>query len=147
MAKRETAVSEDMLVEEIDIERIMQDIRKQILEKQARLSKGGQPIVRVDGSRFSPEFYEHLYYAGLSYDQVGVKMNVTPVKIPVFGPVIEWLRGKLHELTLYYVNQVAKQQVEVNTHLIQALSIMAHEMEEMPVAVPPKTNPLTKEKL
>jgi len=134
MTERETAASEDMLAEEIDIELIMQDIRKQILKKQARLSKGGQPIVRVDGSRFSPEFYEHLYHAGLSYDQVGVKMNVTPVKIPALGPIIEWLRGKLHEVVLYYVNQVAEQQVEVNTHLIQALSIMANEMEGIPAA-------------
>lgn len=114
---------------EINIEEIMQQIRREILEKQTIVGKGGQPLVPTGGKRFSPAFYEHLYHAALAHDQIQVKMHVTKVPIPLIGPVIEWLRGKLHELVLFYVNQVAAQQIEVNTHLMHALSILSQDLE------------------
>ncbi len=114
---------------EINIEEIMQQIRREILEKQATVGKGGAPLVPTGGTRFSPTFYEHLYYAALAHDQIQIKMHVTRIPIPIIGPIVEWVRGKLHELVLFYVNQVADQQTIVNKHLLQAISILSQELE------------------
>lgn len=119
----------DLNEESVDIEQIMRQIREQILSGKSSLQRGGKPIVPAGGDRFSPEFYEQLYYAGLAYDQVGVKMHVTKLPIPVIGSLLSWLRGKVHQLVLYYVNQVAAQQIKVNTHLLQALSLLSQELE------------------
>lgn len=118
-----------MEAETINIEEIMQKIRQEILAKKGAAAGSANPIVPVEGKRFPPEFYEHLYHAGMAYDQIGVKMFVSPVKVPVFGRIVEWLRSKLHELVLYYVNQVAAEQIKVNHHLLQAISILSQELE------------------
>ncbi|MCA9874947.1 MAG: hypothetical protein KC441_14860 [Anaerolineales bacterium] len=116
--------------QQVNIEAIMQEIRQKILTDQTVRMPDGQPLVAIGGKRLPPEFYEHLYYAGLAYNRVGVKMNVTRVNVPIIGSLIEMLRRKLHELVLYYVNQIATQQVEVNYHLLRAVSILSQELEE-----------------
>lgn len=108
----------------------MQQIREQVLAKRAALSPDERPALPMHGKRLPPEFYEHLYQAGLAYDQIEVKLQVSRSSIPVVGPLVQWLRGKIHELVLFYVNQVAAQQIAVNTHLLQALSILGEELEQ-----------------
>ncbi|MFQ5399200.1 MAG: hypothetical protein ACE5E7_06335 [Anaerolineae bacterium] len=125
MSEQETSAP----AEEVNIEVIMQEIRKQILAKKSQLSPGGQPVVRVEGSRFPPEFYEHLYQAGLAYDQLQVKLHVSKTAVPIIGPVLQWVRQKIHELVLFYVNKLAASQIKVNTHLLRALSILSEELE------------------
>ena len=114
---------------EIDIEEIMQKLRQQILAEKGK-THSGQPSVRVHGKRFPPEFYEHLYQAGLAYDQIGVKMHVTKLPIPIIGRIIETARAKLHELVLFYLNQLSAEQIKVNYHLLQAVSILSQTIEE-----------------
>lgn len=116
-------------VEEIDVEEIMQQIRARILAEQANLPQYRETLVDIDGKRFSPEFYEHLYRANLAHNDVGVDLHVTRVSIPLLGPLIETLRRKVHQLVLFYVNQVTMQQREVNAHLLQALSLLAKELD------------------
>jgi hypothetical protein len=116
--------------QEVDVEEIMKGIRARILAQQSDLPAFVETLVDVSGKRFSPEFYEHLYQANLAHNQVGVDILVTPVRLPVVGPLIEGFRRKLHQLVLFYVNQVAAQQREVNTHLLQALSLMARELDD-----------------
>jgi hypothetical protein len=113
----------------VDIEAIMQQIRRQILEDRAQATPSAHVITPAAGDRLPSEFYEHLYQAELAYNQIGVKMHVTKVSLPVIGPLIERLRQKVHELVLFYVNQVAAQQIKVNTHLLHAVSILAQELE------------------
>lgn len=120
--------------EQVNIEAIMQEIREQILARKSALAPGDAPALRVRGERFPPEFYEHLYHAGLAYDQIEVKQHVSRSSVPLVGPLLQWLRGKLHELVLYYVNQLAVQQIAVNTHLLQALTILSEELEKLPEA-------------
>ena len=122
-------MDEQEIVEEINIEEIMRDIRAGILAKHAAIGNGGEPLVPTSGKRLPPDFYEHLYQAALAYENVGVEMHVTKVNIPLVGGVVAWLRGKLHELTIYYVNQVTAQQTEVNYHLLRAVSILSQELE------------------
>lgn len=117
-------------IAEVNIEDIMRDIRAKILTKHLSIGNSSEPIVPTSGERLPPEFYEHLYQAALAYGNVGVKMHVTKVNIPLIGGIIETMRGKLHELVLYYVNQVTTQQTEVNYHLLRALAIVSEEMEE-----------------
>lgn len=116
--------------EGVDIEAIMQQIREQILAQKASLAPEENPSLRMSGDRFPPEFYEHLYQAGLAYDQVQVQVFVSKSSIPIIGPALQWVRGKLHELVTYYVNQSAAQQIAVNTHLLQALNVLATTLEE-----------------
>lgn len=115
--------------QEIDIEEIMRDIRARILAQQAHLPHYEETLVNVSGKRFSPEFYEHLYQANLAHNQVGVDLQVTPVSVPVVGPLIARLRSMVHQLVLFYVNQVTAQQREVNAHLLQALSLLGEELD------------------
>ncbi|HSM56035.1 MAG TPA: hypothetical protein VK879_07775 [Candidatus Sulfomarinibacteraceae bacterium] len=126
------AEEKEMQVEEVDIEAIMQQIREQILARKEASAAGGALPLKISGKRFPPEFYEHIYQAGLAYDQVQVNMYVSKSSIPVLGPAVEWLRGKLHELVLYYVNQLAAKQITYNTHLLRAVSILAEELESLP---------------
>lgn len=112
----------------VNIEEIMQEIRQQILAKQSALTEGNTPVP-TGGERFSPEFYERLYHAALSYDQIQVKIHVTPSSIPIIGPLVQRVRHKIHELVLFYVNKSALQQTIVNEHLLQAVNLLSQELE------------------
>ncbi len=115
--------------QEVNIEEIMQEIRQQILAKKdlARPDRG--PIVSLAGKRLSPEFYEHLYQASLVYDQTDVKLYVTPVNVPLIGGLLQRIRQMLHELVVYYVNKQAAEQIQFNTHILRAVSLLAQELE------------------
>jgi hypothetical protein len=117
---------EEKLAEEVDIEAIMQDIRRQILSK-----KGiGQEELPLGGKRFSPAFYEQLYQASLMQSESGVTMHVRKSAVPLLGSLIDKLRGQFHQLVLFYVDQVVSQQTAVNDHLLQAIVLLSQELEE-----------------
>ena len=113
----------------INIEEIMQQIRQEILLKQATLDKNGVPLIDLTGKRLKPEFYEHLYYAALTHNEMGVKLHVTKVKVPVIGPILEKIRTIIHQLVIYYVNQLAEQQLTFNRHMLQAVNTLAQSLE------------------
>ena len=116
--------------EEVNIEEIMQEIRQQILEKKDVVWSGNSAAVTVRGKRLPPEFYEHLYQATLVHDQIDVRIHVTKVNVPVIGRLLQTLRGKLHELVVFYVNKLAAEQIQFNTHILQAVNLMAQELEK-----------------
>ena len=123
--------------QQIDVEQIMQEIRAEILAQ-----RGLGEIVPTGGKRLPPEFYEHLYQAAMGHDQLLIKMNVTPVKIPIIGPLVARLRQMAHRLVLFYVNQLAAEQTHVNHHLLQAISVLSQELEKQssPEVAPPDQN-------
>jgi hypothetical protein len=112
----------------VDVEAIMQEIRAEILAQRAG-GAGAEPIVAVSGERFSPAFYEHMYQAGLVYDQIKPNLFVSRSRIPLVGPLLERVRQKIHELVLFYVNQMAADQIRMNTQLLRALSVLAEDLE------------------
>lgn len=116
--------------EDINIETIMQEIRQQILAKKDAIGQTGNPLLHISGKRFSPQFYEHLYQAGMVYDRMGVKMEAAPINMPLIGPLLTNLRAKLHELVIFYVNKMADQQVQFNIHILQAVNALAQELEQ-----------------
>ena len=109
----------------IDIEAIMDEIRREILAK----TGGGVMAVPVSGRRFPADFYDHLYHVSLTHHQLEAKLHLTPVNIPLVGPLLQWLRRKVHELVIFYVNQVALQQIAVNGHFLQALTLLSQTLE------------------
>jgi hypothetical protein len=117
---------------DVDIETIMREVRAEVLAKKSSRIKNSPLAAGVGGRRFPPAFYDHLYQAGLTFDVSTVELHVTKIPIPIFGPIIEKLRQKFHELVLFYVNKLAAEQAEVNEHLLSALSIMSQELEQMP---------------
>ncbi len=110
----------------VDIESIMQEVRQEILGRKLP----GQTGVPITGTRFAPEFYEHLYQAGLIQSQLGVKLFVTKSPTPLIGPLIDWLRTKFHQLVIFYINQLAEQQAEFNNHILQAVGLMSRRLED-----------------
>lgn len=123
-------MSEQENEEIVNIEEIMQEIRQQILEKKDVVWSGNAPVVTVGGKRLPAEFYEHLYQATLVHDQIGVRMHVTKVNVPLIGSLLENFRSKLHELVLFYVNKLAAEQIQFNAHILQAVNLLAQEMEK-----------------
>ncbi|MBE2225378.1 MAG: hypothetical protein IAF02_27830 [Anaerolineae bacterium] len=114
---------------EVNIEEIMQQIRGQILARKTAVSGQDTPVINTEGKRFPPEFYEHLYQAAMIHNQIGIEIHVTKVNIPVIGSMLEKIRMKLHELVVFYVNKSAAQQIQFNTHILQAVSLIAQEIE------------------
>lgn len=122
-------MDEQEITAEINIEEIMQQIRSQILARKTAVSGSASPIIQIEGKHLAPDFYEHLYQAAMVHDQIGINMHVTEVNLPLVGSLLKKLRTKLHELTLFYVNKLAAQQIQFNTHVLQALSLLAQEIE------------------
>ena len=116
--------------EVVNIEHIMQSIREHVLAKKSAVS-GREPMTKLRGKALPSEFYEHLYQASMGYDQIDVQLNLGPANVPVIGGILQTMRRKLHELVLFYVNQTAVKQINVNHHLLRAVSILAEEIEKM----------------
>ena len=117
---------------EVDIETIMRDVRAEVLAKKSARIQNSPMASGVGGRRFPPEFYDHLYQAGLTFDVSTVELHVTRIPIPIIGSIVEKLRQKFHELVLFYVNKLAADQAEVNENLLSAMSILSQELEQMP---------------
>ena len=120
------ATESQVNLEEVNIEEIMQQIRQQIIAKRATVGSAGVAPV-VTGKRYPPEFYEHLYQARLALDEVAVPVFVSKSGVPIIGGLLVWLRTKIHELVVYYVNLSAARQASAAEHLLQALSLVGQE--------------------
>jgi hypothetical protein len=130
MREEETESADNM--PEIDIEAIMREVRAEVLAKKSTRARQGALAIEVSGRRFSPEFYDHLYQAGLTFDVAESKPDVTRSAIPLLGPLLERIRRKFHELVIFYVNRVAADQSEVNKHLLNSLTVLSRELEALP---------------
>lgn len=115
---------------EINIEEIMSAIRQKIVSERASTPHSPSISLRSTGKRLPAQYYEHLYQAGISYNQIDVDLLVTPNRIPFIGPLLQWVRTKLHEVILFYVNRLAANQIQVNTQLLQALNVLGEQLEK-----------------
>lgn len=129
MTDTNAPAAKEMAAAEVDIEEIMQEIRQQILAKKESLRAAGTTPIPVAGERLPPAFYEHLYQASLIYDEIEVRLYVTKTKVPLIGPLLDKVRYKIHELVLFYVNQLAAEQMAFNEQILHAVSLLAQEME------------------
>lgn len=118
----------------VDVDAVMRQIREYILAHKRQTNPEAAALPHFNG-QLNPALYEQLYRAALIHDQLGVSMNVVPSRTPIVGPLLTMFRRKFHELTLYYINQLAQKQITFNTHLLAALNELVRELE----AAPPST--------
>ena len=124
---------------EVNIEEIMQEIRQKILAQ--NIPAGGPAGMQIPtgGSRFPPAFYDHLYQAGLGINDMHIRLQVSRSNLPLIGSLVDRLRAALHQVVLFYVHQAVEKQADVNRHLLQAVGILAEELEhEQPEAADQK---------
>ncbi|MFK7803868.1 MAG: hypothetical protein AB8G95_19705 [Anaerolineae bacterium] len=113
---------------EIEVEKIIGDIRKQILanndKNSSRMSR-----LKVNGDYFSADFYENLYQASVSQQQL--HLQVTKTDIPLIGGLIDRLRTMVHQVILFYLNQVLSEQARVNQLNSQLINELGIEIEKL----------------
>ena len=118
--------SEQELLDKVNIETIMQEIRQQVLERKLP----SQATLPIKGDRLPPEFYEHLYKAILAQNELEVKMQIVKSDLPIVGGLVDRVRTMFHQLVIYYVQQLTEQQKEVNRHLLGVLTAISQYFEE-----------------
>lgn len=115
--------------DELNIETIMQEIRREILAQRAAGGSDLASQIPLGGRRLPPDFYDHLYQAGLAINDMQIRLHVTRSGIPLLGPLIDRLRQALHQVVLFYVHKAVERQAEVNRHLLHALSSLSEALE------------------
>ena len=121
---------------EIDAEAIMRDIRARIRQRRAQAEAQGldyealaegRPAESV--GRFEADLYYDLRRLSVSYDEVGVKLSLTETRLPLIGGVVQRVRAALHQVILYYVNMLARQQARINKYNLRVLTALTRDLE------------------
>ena len=113
----------------IQVEEIMEAIRRQLAER-PQTSPTESPLLSAPDGPLPSAFYQHLHQARLAHDRIEPRVQLTQSTVPIVGGLLQTLRQKLHELVLFYVNQLAANQIRVNAHLLEALTILSQELEK-----------------
>ena len=114
-----------------DVQAILQEVAQQIAAKKDIIApKGKQSAKTTTGGKLPPEFYEQLEAAEQLHNQIGIKLQIVPSSTPIIGPLLDRIRYNLHELVLFYVNKLAAEQVCFNSYLLQAVRMLAEEVEK-----------------
>lgn len=71
--------------------------------------------------------YVNKLYAKFELDAVLTESPAT--RVPVLGKLWGMIRGQAHNLIIFYMNRVVTHQVEVNRHLVNALTLMTREQQ------------------
>jgi len=121
----------------IDAEAIMREIRARIQQRQAQAEAQGLDFDALAEGRFTPEqptrFNAELYYElrrlSVSGEQIGVGLSLTTSHVPLIGSLVQRVRLGLHQLVIYYVNMLARQQSRVNAYDARAWSALMADLE------------------
>ena len=105
----------------VNIEHVMREVRREILERKL---PGQVRLPEAAAGNRPPEYYEELFRAALAQSRNEVDLLVTPTRVPLVGPVVDFVRRKFHELVVFYINRSAMNQAKVNHHILAALSIL-----------------------
>ncbi|MHB1416346.1 MAG: hypothetical protein ACYC1C_13940 [Chloroflexota bacterium] len=117
---------------EVDVAAIMREIRQGLAARQDLYEadvffpsfKGGDSPATT-GEQLSAEFSYELEEALRSHDRAWVSLQVTPTRIPLIGGPLSRLKYMLHNLIVFYVNQLAAKQVSFNAHSVNALRALS----------------------
>jgi hypothetical protein len=113
MADKDPAISPPA----VNIEDIMQEVRDEILSRTLPGRAKRPPAPRT----LPPDFYEHLYRAGLAQGDLTIKPPIVKSTVPILGPLLDRIRQQFHQLVAYYFDHLAYKQSEINHHVLQAL--------------------------
>ena len=121
---------------EIDAEAIMRDIRARIRQRRAQAEAQGLDYEALAAGlpaesvgRFEADLYFDLRRLSVSYDEVGVKLSLTETRLPLIGGVVQRVRAALHQVILYYVNMLARQQARINKYNLRVLTALTRDLE------------------
>jgi len=111
---------------EIDADAIMRQIREKIRERRAEAEAQGVDfegwVEEAAARRFSDDLYRDMRRISASSAQMGVTLSLLGGRnIPVLSALIRRVRQALHELVVYYVNQLAAQQNHYNRQIVNML--------------------------
>jgi len=112
---------------QVDIEAIMVQIRAYLAQK--RGIQAAVSVTRPASTLFDPEVYDELYEATQTADKLYVGPYLTPVNIPIVGSIWQTLRGKLHEIAVFYVNRLSDAQSRFNAHIVHVLDGILRSMD------------------
>jgi hypothetical protein len=124
---------------EINPAQIMDQIRERIRQRRLELGEPRQAFSTFgaavypgepQGRDFDAELYYHLRRANDLYYQIGVQAELAPspaTQLPLVGRVWEQIRREAHNLVIFYLGKLVRQQVAVNRHLVSTLNRMAAE--------------------
>ncbi len=73
--------------------------------------------------------YYELRRLSVSGEQIGVGLSLTASRLPVIGPLVQRVRLALHQVVIYYVNMLARQQSRVNAYEARAWSVLMADLE------------------
>ncbi|MGC9522839.1 MAG: hypothetical protein ACP5HG_13275 [Anaerolineae bacterium] len=126
---------------EIDIDEIMEEIRDRIRH---RRKEQGEPRTlfpsfgvatypgEPDREDFDVDLYYHLRKANELYWQRDLEPVLAPsvaTRIPVIGPLWRKVRREAHNLVLFYVNRLARQEIYLEKHLVSVVNRLAAQVE------------------
>lgn len=128
--------------DDISVEEIMKRIQDYIAEHRTRqeLDTGLAGDFDLQGTLVS-DFYEHMGRAARANKDIALAVDIRRSHVPILGPVIDALRGSLHQLVLFYVNRSIAMQKAINADLLQALGYLASEAERQKAAGAPGPEP------
>ena len=130
-------MSSDEATPPMDAEAIMREIRARIQQRRAQAEAQGLDFDALAEGRFTPDrptrFNSELYYElrrlSVSGEQIGVGLSLTASRWPVIGSLVQRVRLALHQLVIYYVNMLARQQSRVNAYDSSAWSVLMTDLE------------------
>lgn len=113
--------------DEIDVEEIMRQIRAHIAQEQGQEAPAtpgtGDLRSPLASARGSLDAARHLQRDAI------VSLSFRRSTLPLIGPLVDRLRRAIHQLVVFYVNKSAVQQVSAATQIIEAVSVLIHEIE------------------
>ena len=115
----------------VDVDSLMRQIRAHIIARRNVTRPASDVTLPSYEGRLDAAIYEQLYHATLVHDQISLSLNVVPSSMPIMGPFITLLRRKLHELVVYYVNQLAQKQIVFNRNILGAINGLVQEIERL----------------
>ena len=129
----------------------MREIRSRIQQRRAQAEAQGLDFDALAEGRFTPDrptrFNAELYYElrrlSLSGEQIGVGLSLTTSRLPLIGSLVQRVRLALHQLVIYYVNMLARQQSRVNAYDARAWSVLMADLETKTAEVEASQRELT----
>jgi hypothetical protein len=134
----------EILAPEVNREEVIAELENRIQQRRLQAQAEGwdyDHLVKgqaedLSGSgRFGPDLCYDLYQAGRSADAIGVSLSLKESRVPVLGRLFIRLRRELHNLSVYYVNILARQQAVFNRAVLKILSQWIDELDESPQQV------------
>jgi hypothetical protein len=127
---------------QIDPAQIMEQIRERIRRRREELGYPRQQFPTFgaaaypgepEGEDFDADLYHHLRKVNDVYYQVDVGISLAPspaTQLPILGRLWKRIRQEAHNLVLFYVGKLARQQVAINRHMVSTLNRMAVQLQE-----------------